>query len=147
MNQKKKKNLSSGLHNRVKWKRTHDEYGFKANFEVFCDQCGEEEKMFVRVSELLLNKRNYCGRVRVEPTLMVMYKCLPCAAVKWFYIGEPYMDNDYWNEILTIRDNHLSWIPPPETWSEDARVHKRLKDLGYVGGDYVTEDVTEIEEK
>jgi len=40
---------------------------------------------------------------------------------------------------------HPLWIPPTETWSEDAKVQQRLKDLGYIGGDIEIEDVTEME--
>ena len=128
-----------------KWVRTYDMWGLKATFDVICPHCNE--KMFVRTSELTLPRRNFLGRVQVKATLTVMYKCIPCALVNWFYVDHPYIDNDYWNEILKIRDNHPLWVPPPETWSEDAKVQQRLKDLGYIGGDYKFEDITEVEEK
>lgn len=39
------------------------------------------------------------------------------------------------------------WVPPPETWSNDAKVQQRLKDLGYLGGDIKYNEVTDMEEK
>ena len=130
---------------RDKWVRTHDLWGVKATFKVICPHCNEE--MFVRTSELTMPRRNFIGRVQVKPTVTVMYKCIPCAVVFWFYVDEPYVDNDYWNEILKTRGNHPLWVPPPESWSEDAKVQKRLKALGYLGGDYEFEEVTEVEDK
>ena len=129
----------------LKWTRTNNVRGFKANFDVICYHCNEQ--MFLRNSELLLERENARGIRKIYPTLRVMYKCIPCGQVYWFHIGRPYMDNDYWNAILKWRDNHQLWIPPISEWSEDARVQQRLKDLGYIGGDIEYKDVTDIEEK
>ena len=139
----KQKKESSKIYN--KWIRTNDKWGLKAMFDVICPHCNE--KMFVRNSELSLPRNNYVGRIRVKPTLTVMYKCVPCAVVFWFYIDSPYIDLEYWNKVLELRNMHPLWIPPTESWSEDARVQQRLKDLGYLGGDVEYKDVTDIEEK
>lgn len=117
----------------------------KPNFEVTCPQCGEQ--MFIRRSELCLPRRNYRGRIQVIPTLEVMFKCLLCAHTMWFLPNKPYIDSDYWNEALKIRNHFPMWVPPPETWSNDAKVQQRLKDLGYLGGDIKYNEVTDMEEK
>jgi hypothetical protein len=138
-------------HKILKWIKCEGKEGFKANFPVVCDQgCMNPnetpEEMFLRNSELtFLNSKGY-GQVKVEPILKVMYKCKLCANVKWFFIGYPYMDNDYWNEIMKRRDNHFLYVPDPKTWSDDARIQQRLKDLGYLGGDIEYSEVTEVEE-
>ena len=129
----------------VKWVKTDDKKGFKPTFKITCEECGKE--MFLRNSELTLDQANSFGRNKVVPILRVMYKCIPCAEVKWFYIGPPQgMDNDYWNELLKRRDNHPLYVPPVEEWSDDIRVQKRLKALGYVGGDIDEYIITELEE-
>jgi len=132
-------------HSIIKWIRVDGEEGYKANFDVACNQCGT--KMFLRNSELTFINKSWYGQIQVEPVLKVMYKCIPCAVVSWFWIGYPYMDVDYWNELLKRRDNHFLYIPPPETWSDDAKVQKRLQALGYLGGDIDYSEKTELEEK
>lgn len=132
-------------HKIIKWIRTDDKVGFKANFPIICHHCNKE--MFLRNSELTYLNQNWYGNVQASPVLKVMYKCIPCAQVYWFYIERPYIDNDYWNEILKRRDNHFLYVPPPETWSEDARIQQRLKDLGYLGGEIDYKEETEVEEE
>ncbi len=134
------KEIPERLH---KWVRTNDDRGLKVNFKVMCHHCNEE--MFLRNSELLHQRKNAFGRAQVTPIMKIMYKCIPCAQVYWFYVGHPFVDNDYWNEVMKWRDNHPLWIPPLSEWSDDAKVQQRLKDLGYLGGD-VEEEVTELEE-
>lgn len=129
----------------LKWKRCSGEKGYEANFDVKCHQCDGE--MFLRNSELTyINKKGF-GNRQVEPILKVMYKCTPCGVVSWFFIGYPYMDMDYWNEIMKRRDNHFLYVPHPKTWSEDALIQQRLKDLGYLGGDIDYKEETDLEEK
>lgn len=128
----------------LKWLRVDGREGFKANFDTKCSQCGS--KMFLRNSELMfMNQKGY-GNRKVEPVLKVMYKCYPCAVVSWFFIGYPYMDLDYWNELMKRRDNHFLYVPDPKTWSDDAKIQQRLKDLGYLGGDVEYVEETELEE-
>jgi len=103
--------------------------------------------MFLRNSELCSVQKNDYGFARVVQIMKVMYKCIPCAQVYWFYVEKPYVDNDYWNEVLKWRNNHPLYVPPTSEWSDDAKVQQRLKDLGYLGGDYAFEDVTEVKEK
>ncbi|KKL71341.1 hypothetical protein LCGC14_2095880 [marine sediment metagenome] len=129
----------------LKWIRTNDAMGFKANFDVICHHCNEP--MFLRGSELKLENENAVGFPKVAMILRVMYKCIPCAQVYWFHVSRPYIDADYWNKVMKWRNMHPMWVPPPETWSEDARVQKRLKDLGYIGGNIEYKDITDIEEK
>lgn len=75
-----------------------------------------------------------------------MYKCRPCAMVYWFYIVRPYMDMEYWNKLLEIRDNHPLYVPPVEKWAKDGMILKRLEALGYWGGDLDYGEETEMEE-
>ena len=132
-------------HKIIKWIRTDDKAGFKPNFKIICHLCGSE--MFLRNSELMFFHQNARGIIKGEPMLKNMYKCEPCAQVYWFYISYPYMDSDYWNELYKRRDEYFMWIPDPKTWSSEARVQQRLKDLGYLGGDIEYQEKTEIEEK
>lgn len=128
----------------LKWIRTSNAMGFKANFGVICHHCNES--MFLRGSELKLETENAIGFRKVCPILRVMYKCISCAQVYWFHVGRPYMDADYWNEVMKWRDMHPYWVPPISEWSEDIKVQQRLKDLGYIGGDIEYKDVTDVEE-
>ena len=141
----KKQSSKLKPHKIIKWVRTGDEQGLESTFEVICPHCNI--KMLLRNSELLLLRKNAHGRAKVEPTVKVMYKCRPCAFVAWFYVGEPYVDNEYWNKVLALRDNHPLWVPPETLWSEDAIIQKRLKAIGYWGGDIDYGERTEIEEE
>jgi len=117
----------------------------EAVFDVICPHCGY--KMQLRNSELKLDRINAYGRSKVKPTITMMYKCRPCALVFWFYVESPYVDNDYWNEVMKMRDNHPLYVPPQSKWSDDAILQQRLKDLGYFGGDIDYSEKTEIEEE
>lgn len=132
-------------HKIIKWIRTGDKQGIKPTFDVICPHC--DSKMLLRNSELLILRTDRRGYSKVCPTLKVMYKCRPCAKVAWFYVDEPYVDNDYWNEVLKLRDNHPLWVPPEKLWSDDAIIRQRLKDIGYWGGDVDYGEKTELEEK
>lgn len=146
MKTKKTNSSESKLHKITKWIRTHDAQGLEPTFEVMCPHC--DEKMLLRNSELLYLRKNAHGYAKVEATIKVMYKCRPCAFVMWFYVGSPYVDNDYWKEVMTLRDNHPLWVPPVLKWaSDDAKVQQRLKDIGYWGGDVDYGEKTEMEEK
>lgn len=126
----------------VKWVRTHDKKALEANFDVICPHCGE--KMLLRNSECILKRSNDVGRAQVEPLVSMMYKCRPCAWVTWFYVGYPYVDNDYWNEVMKLRDNHPLYVPK-NLWSKEAIIQKRLKDTGYWGGDIDYSEKTDLE--
>ena len=127
-----------------KWTRTKGKEAFEPNFKITCSHCGGE--MVLRNSECVLKRCNSVGRAQVEPVVSMMYKCRPCAHVSWFYLGYPYVDNNYWNEIMKRRDNHPLYVPPKSLWSDDAKIQQRLKDLGYWGGDVDYSEKTELEE-
>ena len=137
----KEKPVNSRL---TKWVRTNDKVGVKPTFPVICHHCNE--KMFFRNSELCSVQKNAYGFVRVVQIIKVMYKCIPCAQVYWFYVEHPYVDNDYWTEVLKWRNNHPLYVPPISEWSDDVKVQRRLKALGYIGGDIDCSETTELEE-
>lgn len=116
-----------------KWKRVPGKNGFEPTFEILCPFC--KIKLTLRTSELLHLKRTD-DELRVFPGLKIMYKCTSCAAVWYFHVEPPYMTEDYWAELLKRRNGYMFYVPLDD-WNDDKIIQKRLKALGYWGGDTV----------
>ena len=116
-----------------KWKRVSDKKGFEPAFDMLCPFC--KVKFTLRTSEMIRTKRSDNGR-RTFPTIKVMYKCISCATAWYFHIEPPYMTEDYWTELIKRRNGYTFYVPLDD-WNDDKIIQKRLKELGYWGGDTV----------
>lgn len=115
------------------WEETNDLRGHQPKFDVLCYHCkqnGHDERLFFRYSyfaEKGDETEKVYGRLN-----QLEYKCKKCEWTTKFLVEA---DSDYIDKIMTNREKagyhrNLYYLPPDE-WSEDEEIKKKLESLGY----------------